>query len=443
VIEYDPISAPRTAEGLISFPDDLRQKVETLIARAEASGDWRGGADVHLELSSPEFWAYWIYKTKHPIAEPHPDEALKSAFRSGAIACFETNCADEKVGKTISMSFAGDLMAGAGIADSKDHLFEHIAQDLFASNISFANLESTLTTGAIPDLQVSLTETPIIAATAEEYAALTRHKEQRFDILQLANNHILDFGLDGVETTLEALRADGIEQVGVNESEDVAGMPRITNNGALKIGWIAHTFSVNFKDFPEQAPWIVNMTPFHLEADPDTSAIERQVRLARQSGCEFVIVTLHWGLEFELFPHRDQVKWARRFADCGADLIVGHHPHVPQPMEIYTTRDGAERCVPIIYSLGNLTGILSHPASVLSLIARLDLTKTQDGISISRVSLKPVVQLAQKATGALQVLPLTDIEGGRATVSEPGYAEQLFQYADLVIGPSWREVETI
>jgi poly-gamma-glutamate synthesis protein (capsule biosynthesis protein) len=335
-------------------------------------------------------------------------------------------------------------MCTKGLDDAKDRFYEEVAELIFGIDIAYANLESTLTAGEIAATTFTEDETPKINLTPRQYQTIIGHRGRRFDVVQLANNHILDCGEEGIRTTIAQLRADGVEQVGVNETETDAMRPRITEIAGLRIGWVAHTFSVNFKPFPADKPWIVNMTPMHLMPDPDVSGIEAQVRACREAGCDLVFVSLHWGLEFELYPHPDQLRWAHRFAEAGADAVIGHHPHVAQPVEIYRPESDPSRTVPILYSLGNLTSLISHPSNVASLVARLRLSTGMLGgmrrTLVTGLELTPVALLAEKGqTGStLKLFPATVLLEGSGDEATDVYLSEVAGYIDVVIGDGWR-----
>ena len=167
---------------------------------------------------------------------------------------------DFSIEAEITMSASGDLLCTPGLDGAKDRLFQSVDDLIFGVDISYANLESTLTTEEVEPTEFTAESTPKINLTPSQYETVISHKNRRFDVVHLANNHILDCGEEGILTTLARLDRDGIAQVGVNRTEDDARKPRITEIAGLKVGWIAHTFSVNFKPFPEDKPWIVNMT---------------------------------------------------------------------------------------------------------------------------------------------------------------------------------------
>ncbi|MCZ8116201.1 CapA family protein [Silanimonas sp.] len=435
---------PPDPRSFIAFGGELGAEIRRITEEAVAAGRWRTPEDIRITKAALPL-AYWTYKSWNPIVRAMPGSGIEARLEPFRRTRFDLMPEGFVATSERTMSLSGDLMCTKGLDDAKDRFYEEVADVVFGADIAYANLESTLTTSEIAATTFTEDETPKINLTPQQYAAIIGHCGRRFDVVQLANNHILDCGEEGVRTTLAHLRADGVEQVGVNETEADAARPRITCLKGLRIGWVAHTFSVNFMPFPADKPWLVNMTPMHLVPDPDVSGIEAQVRACREAGCDLVFVSLHWGLEFELYPHPDQLRWAHRFAEAGADAVIGHHPHVPQPVEIYRPASDPSRAVPILYSLGNLTSLISHPSNVASLVARLRLSTGMLGgmrrTLVTGVDLTPVVLLAERGPTAcvLKLFPATVLlDGGHDEVTS-AYLSEVGSYVDVVLGTGWRE----
>lgn len=440
-----PVSMPRDARSIMRFTGELGAAIDQRL-RDATDGRWERPVDLPIDPRNPDSLAYWLQKSIKPIVRGMPGttidvEQLLKPFKRTSFDLLPEGFVTES---ELTVSASGDLMCTPGLDGARDRLYSEVAELIFGADIAYANLESTLTTREIAPTEFSAESTPEINLTPEHYETIVSHRGRRFDVLHLANNHILDCGEEGVFTTLARLEQDGIAQIGVNATLAEAETPRITTHDGLRIGWVAHTFSVNFKPFPDGKPWIVNMTPFHLVPDPDISSIEEQVRACREAGCDLTIVALHWGLEFELYPHPQQVEWAHRFAEAGADAVIGHHPHVPQPVEIYRPTHDPGRLVPIIYSLGNLSTLLSNPAMALSLVARLRVARGHlEGRPTTRfagLELVPVALVAQDQGGAeiTRLVPLADLQRNQNDPEMRDYISEMAQFADLVVGEGWR-----
>lgn len=430
--------------AFVNFGGDFGATIDRLTREAVEAGRWREPEDIELNPRNPLSLAYWLYKSWNPIVRGMPGFGIEERLEPFRRTRFDLMPPGFAVECERTLSASGDLMCTKGLDGAKDRFYEEVADRVFDVDIAFANLESTLTTGAIAPTTFTADETPSINLTPAQYEAVVSHRGRHFDVLQLSNNHILDCGEEGIRTTLARLDADGIQQVGVNPAEADAAKPRILELAGLRIGWIAHTFSVNFKPFPEGKRWIVNMTPMHLVPDADVSGIEAEIRACREAGCDLVFVSLHWGLEFEFYPHPDQLGWAHRFADAGADAVFGHHPHVPQPVEIYRPSADPARAVPILYSLGNLTSVVSHPSNVVSLVARLRLgTGTLGGqrrTLVTGLELTPVVLLSEgEGTDSIvKLVPAASLLHRPLDEETRRYVAEVSAYTDLVLGTGWR-----
>lgn len=180
------------------------------------------------------------------------------------------------------------------------------------------------------------------------------------------------------------------------EQEDVLVVER---NG-IKIALLSYTCDMNGNEYEKKH--LINEVRFNDEA-PDFSLVERHVARAREKGADCIIASVHWGWEFEMYPHKNIVEAGHKLAELGVDVVLGSHPHVSQPMERYRTADGKQHL--IIYSLGDFVSY--HPLSrnsKLTYIVRFDLAKgtAETGVPavhISDLKVKPVYILCQELEG--------------------------------------------
>lgn len=156
-----------------------------------------------------------------------------------------------------------------------------------------------------------------------------------FNVMNLANNHLLDCGHDGVLETLETLDRHGIEAIGAGIDEKAAHKPALLYAGGLKIGFLGYYWNRRTAA-RDKRPGSARDLPHLVERD--IAELKRQV--------DRVVVTVHWGIPYERQPAAQVRQKARHFIDCGADIVIGHHPHIIQPVEIY-------RGCAIFYSVGN------------------------------------------------------------------------------------------
>ncbi|MCE1228071.1 MAG: CapA family protein, partial [Firmicutes bacterium] len=165
-------------------------------------------------------------------------------------------------------------------------------------------------------------------------------KASGFAVLATANNHAFDQGPKGTVETLERLERLGLTAIGSGRNRQEAHQARIFERKGLRIAFLAYTdlFNANLNGDP-QRPWVAPL---------DDAAIEA-VRAAKAQA-DLVVVSLHWGIEYEHRPRPRQREMAAKLVAAGADLLLGHHPHVLQPLEWIESggRRGAA-----IFSLGN------------------------------------------------------------------------------------------
>src|SRR5690606_33714272 len=162
-----------------------------------------------------------------------------------------------------------------------------------------------------------------------------------FDTCSTSSNHALDGGMAGITRTLAGLDRVGVAHTGTARSRQEARTPTVVEVQGVGVGHLSYTFSFNGLPLPDGRPWAANMI--------DEEAILAEARRAREAGAEIVVLSLHWGTEYQVEPDAGQVALARSLlAGEEIDLIIGHHAHVVQPFE--KLGDGW-----VAYGLGNLT----------------------------------------------------------------------------------------
>ncbi len=205
-------------------------------------------------------------------------------------------------------------------------------------DLGFANLECALSTRgeALPGKAYTFRGDPEDAGEGLRWLG--------FDGLSLANNHVLDFGVDALEDTLDTLSRYGIAAAGAGPDIDRAMRPAIIEHRGIRVAFLAFG-GTEYMPAQYQAWWGAG------DASPGIAPLAPESRLldavrAAKADADIVIVSLHWGLEYHDVT-RQQRSLGMAAIDAGADIVFGHHPHVPQPVEVHNGR-------PIIYSLGNL-----------------------------------------------------------------------------------------
>jgi poly-gamma-glutamate capsule biosynthesis protein CapA/YwtB (metallophosphatase superfamily) len=201
---------------------------------------------------------------------------------------------------------------------------------------------------AAADLRVGNLESPVVASAPKvEPSKLTLRAAPRalenlacagIDCVALANNHTMDYGEEGMSETIERLEGVGIAHHGAGRDVNSAQAPAIVERNGQRIGLLAYCDPS------------CGVTAFAHAGSPGVAALDIDdcciaIRALR-SNVDWVIVQIHWGQEMCRLPSTEQRVQARRMVAAGADLILGHHPHILQPCEWIAG-------VPVFYSLGN------------------------------------------------------------------------------------------
>ena len=173
-----------------------------------------------------------------------------------------------------------------------------------------------------------------------------------FDVAVCANNHALDQGRDGLRESIANLRDAGLRTVGCGASFAEASAPVIVEANGIRIGILAFARISNAYNPADRARPAIPQVLFWYAFDDEGSEVLDAVRALRASGdVDVVVVNAHWDREYASYPLASTRAIARAVVDAGADLVIGHHPHVLQPAEWTTASDG--RRAAVVYSLGN------------------------------------------------------------------------------------------
>jgi len=250
-----------------------------------------------------------------------------------------------KISVEVSLIATGDISYSRGVgrmvAKEKDnnYPFLKIQDYLKGADIVFGNLETPITQGReIPDFDMVFRSNP-----GTEQAL----KQAGFSIVSLANNHTPNFGEKGLIDTFKYLDAVGIKYVGAGKNTEEANNPVYFDIKGIKFAFLAY-------NDPDVVPVSYEATNTHAgTAFMRTSKMVESVKAAKQH-VDFVIVSMHSGIEYIGMPDTSQINFAHAAIDAGADLVLGHHPHVVQTAEQYKGKY-------IFYSLGNF--VFDQPQS--------------------------------------------------------------------------------
>ena len=198
-------------------------------------------------------------------------------------------------------------------------------------DIAMVNLESPVTTRG------EKVSKPFNFRTKPEYLQVL--KDAGVDIVNIANNHIFDYGKVGLFDTIEYLDSSAIGHVGAGRNRFEAHKPVIFSKYGRSIAFLGYYEGGEAPAAGNNRPGVAKRT---------IELIRKDIRALKKSGgINFIVINLHWGIEKASVPEPWQIQFGRQVIDAGADAVIGHHSHVLQGIERY--KSGV-----IVYSLGNL-----------------------------------------------------------------------------------------
>jgi hypothetical protein len=259
------------------------------------------------------------------------------------IACLGVTAATKKDQRSFSILFVGDILL-ANEAEKHihkkgvDYPFWKIKEELLRYDFIFANMESPITTRGVP-----VTKKPyVFRVRPADAVCLT---DLKIDAVSISNNHLMDYGVDGMADTITTLDRLNIRHTGGGRNLAESRRPAILKYGSTNIIILAYCNRPPSDYYAtDRGPGIAPLDISIIRDDIATYKLKDNI----------VVISVHWGIEQTHEPRSEQVKLARQIIDSGADAVVGHHPHWPQGIEIYRKK-------PIIYSLGNFINGYINP----------------------------------------------------------------------------------
>lgn len=316
------------------------------------------------------------------------------------------NTKKEQKDITFNMSVIGDIMchntqytdAYNSNTDTYDfsYVFKDIKAKIKTTDIAVGNLETTFAGKSVGYSSYPTFNTPESLAN--------NLKDLGLDVLTTANNHSLDKGYKGIESTIDYLDKADISHTGTFKSEEDQNKILIKNVKDVKIAFLSYTYGTNGIKVPTGKDYCINLI--------DKDLIKKQLELAKAENPDIICVSMHWGIEYQTKQNKEQEALADFLFENGVDIILGSHPHVLQPMEkrTITLEDGSTKDGFVIYSLGNFMSGQVKENTKNSIILDLKITKkAQDGkISIDSVNYTPIYMY--KSTAKTKAYKILDIE---------------------------------
>ncbi|MBR6118949.1 MAG: CapA family protein [Oscillospiraceae bacterium] len=297
------------------------------------------------------------------------------------------------VSGTLRLAFTGELDLGGNVSRfgqslGYDALFTGVAPLWQDASYVFSSLEGTVLPADAAAYPAADTAEEPISIPAQALEAAGR---AGINALGLANDHSLDYGSRGLEASVEAVRSLGLEYAGAGEDLPAAGMYKVLEAQSMRIGFVACS-AVNPNGPGPIDDYCLATTAY--------SELYRNVLLAEQE-TDYVVVYVCWGEPDSLLVSEAQRRVAHQLIQSGADLVIGSHPKLLQPVEQY--QDGW-----IFYSLGSLVSDRDQRGERESVLVRLDLDPAA-------------------GTGAFTLIPLLLEDYSPSAVSRGFYLEQIRQ----------------
>jgi len=321
------------------------------------------------------------------------DSGCKQKSQSEAHKDFDFDLVGFKkqVEKCVTVSAGGDVNFGGGVTPylsryGLEYPFSAVQEALTNADFTFVNLECCIASSGYPEPGKEFTfRGPPDSARALKIGGI--------DVVSLANNHAKDYGDKALSETIEGLDAEGISRCGAGMNSAEAYQPCYLESHGVRVAFVAFTWVV-------PAGWAARNSTPGVATTYNTEMVARTIMEAKKSS-NYVVASFHWGIELARSPGAAQRELAHLAVDSGADLVLGHHPHVVQGFELYKGRL-------ISYSLGNF--VFSPPREISSKTVILTALLSPDGLVQAKIfparisNCRPVVMKGAEAESWLMDL---------------------------------------
>ena len=261
-------------------------------------------------------------------------------------------------------------LAGQGEEYDFSHLFQTIGDDIAAYDLAFVNQE-TLMAGA----EYGYSAYPRFNTPRELADELI---EVGFDVVNIANNHMMDMLPEGLAATIDFWDTKPVTLIGGYKNENDYNSPRVVSVNGVEIAFLSYCYGTNGLSMPAGYDMII---PYL-----DEEVIRAQTAAAKEQS-DFVVVSVHWGEDSYQGLTEQQKTFAKIFADCGVDVVLGHHPHLIQPVEWIEGTDGHRMLC--AYSLGNFFSLMAKAENMVGGLLSLDFVVEGEERRIENAQLIP------------------------------------------------------
>lgn len=346
-------------------------------------------------------FSYYLIQKNSSVPDLDPTQEKQTEFKK------EVPKEPTRTISTATLAAVGDILIHDRVYNpvqiGKDQydfmpLLSPVQSFLADADITVANQETM-----IGGVEVGLSSYPSFNSPHEVGDAL---KKSGVDLVTLANNHTLDRGEKAIQSAVAHWNKIDMPYTGAFLStDDKINIRTIKKNGII-FSFLAYTYGTNGIPVPEGKSYLVNLI--------DKEIIEQEILRAKEIS-DIVVVSLHFGNEYERIPSDGQKEIAYQTANAGADIIIGHHSHVLQPMEWITREDGKRTFV--AYSLGNFLSGQLEDYRGLGGIMRIKVEKVIENDNIT-ITLKEPSFILTYVSQDYTVYPLNEVDGKQNVYDE-------------------------
>ena len=334
--------------------------------------------------------------------------------------------------KVINIVSTGDILCEEGLLEAAyneeketyefANIFSDVKQYVQNADITLASLETNFVDGEEYSGRIQY-NAPL--------TLLDSMKDMGIDIINTANNHSLDYGFRGIESTINNIHEAGLENVGTYKTQEESSKILIKDVRGIKIAFLAYTYGITSDEKNlEEAPYALNL----IQKEKIVSDIQK----SKEQGAEFTFVLMHWGDVDSSVQNEEQKELADFLFENGADFILGTHPASIQPMEVRENSEGQN--IFIAYSTGNFISSREYKNSNIEMILDIELTKdSKTGeTKLTKVTYTPIY-LLDRGKDSEQRYKLLDVKkeieryenGNTENITEEEYEKLLQALIDI------------
>lgn len=271
-------------------------------------------------------------------------------------------------------------------------VYQRVADQIRGADIAVINQETVLAGKIAPPSGYPLFNSPTEVGDALVNIG--------FDVINHANNHVLDQGEKGIKATLDYWDTKPVKVVGAYRNDADLENIRIVEAKGIKTAHIGITEMTNGLHLPKGSE-------YRLVYASDTKLIEHLIKKAK-SMADVVVISVHWGTENSYTLTETQKKLAQEMVDWGADIIFGNHPHVLQQLTVLTRSDGTQ--CPVIYSIGNFVSTMQKGDDMVSGLLTVTMTKNFETGKTTFTDMKftPTVTQYENHSTNVSIYPLSE-----------------------------------